>query len=281
MNLRTHTQSPLRDNDIQDPNSISLEEWIADVSLWPRIDPGKVFSYIINKKAFKTEYIGQYKARKAYSYFMSSFAHEIVVYCPSQHKVLLKGNAIPSQRIREKPWNVWVLFSKNGDVICANYSCTAGFGECSNHVVAIPYKVECANSQGLVDQACTAVACAWNKSAEKEVEPQKVKDLVLKKHDSLKPTKNTLYKLSAKEILMFDRKKWEAWNIKGWKNFSIIWEQRAPQQLHWHVSSPHLTTLALLLWQRLVIKLSVSTQVKTNNLLTALSWMPCHSMSCG
>ena len=78
--------------------------------------------------------------------------------------------------------------SKNGDVICANYSCTAGFGECSNHVVAIPYKVECANSQGLVDQACTAVACAWNKSAEKEVEPQKVKDLVLKKHHSLKPT---------------------------------------------------------------------------------------------
>ena len=154
-----------------------------------------------------TEYIGQYKARKAYSYFMSGFVHEIVVYCPSQDKVLLKGNVTPSQRSREKPRNVWVLRSKNGDVICANCSCTAGFGECCNHVVAILYKVEYANSQGLVDPACTAVACAWNKSTEKEVEPQKVKDLVLKKHDSLKPTKNTLYKLSAKEILMFDRKK--------------------------------------------------------------------------
>ena len=25
----------LRDNDIQDPNSISNEDWIDDVSLWP------------------------------------------------------------------------------------------------------------------------------------------------------------------------------------------------------------------------------------------------------
>ena len=67
-----------------------------------------------------------------------------------------------------------------------------GFGEFCNHVVAIPYKVEYANSHGLVDPACTAVACAWNKSTEKEVEPQKVKDLVLKKHDSLKPRKKHL-----------------------------------------------------------------------------------------
>ena len=38
----------LRDNDIQDPNSISHEECIADVSPWPCIDLGKVFSYIQN-----------------------------------------------------------------------------------------------------------------------------------------------------------------------------------------------------------------------------------------
>lgn len=120
----------LRVNNIQDPNLISNEDWVDDVSLWPRMDLGKVFSYIINKKAFETEYIGQYKAKKAYSYFMSGFVHEIVVYCPSQDEVILKGNVTPSQKIREKPRNVWVLCSKNGDVICANCSCTAGFGEC-------------------------------------------------------------------------------------------------------------------------------------------------------
>ena len=182
----------LRDDDIQDPNSISNEDWIDDVSLWPRIDLGKVFSYIINKKAFETEYIGQYKAKKAYSYFMSGFVHEIVAYCPSQDKIILKGNVTPSQKIREKPRNVWVLCSKSGEVICANCTCTAGFGECCNHVVAILYKVEYANSHGLIDPACTAVACAWNKSTEREVEPQKVKDLVLKKHDSLNRTKKHL-----------------------------------------------------------------------------------------
>ena len=169
-----------------------MKNWLDDVSVWPRIDLGKVISYIINKKAFETDYIGQYKAKKAYSYFMSSFVHEIVAICPSQEKIVLKGNVAPSQKIREKPRKVWVLSSKNGDIICANCSCTAGFGECCNHVVALLYKVEYANSQGLVDPACTAVACAWNKSTKKEVFPQKVKDLVLKKHDSLNPTKQHL-----------------------------------------------------------------------------------------
>ena len=123
---------------------------------------------------------------------MNGFVHEIVDNCPSQDQVILKGNVTPSQKLREKPRNDWVLCSKNGDVICANCSCTAGFGECCNHVVAILYKVEYANSHSLIDPACTGIACAWNKSTQREAMPQKVKDLVLKKHDSLNPTKKHL-----------------------------------------------------------------------------------------
>ena len=67
----------LVDHDIPDPKTIDAKEWVNDVSNWPRTDIGKVFAYIIRKKAFDTDYIGQYKARKAYSYFMSGFVHEI------------------------------------------------------------------------------------------------------------------------------------------------------------------------------------------------------------
>ena len=73
--------------------------------------------------------------------------------------------------------------------MCANCSCTAGFGECCNHVVAILYKIEYANGHGLVDPACTDKACAWNKSTEREVRPRKIRDVDIEKHESDKRTK--------------------------------------------------------------------------------------------
>ena len=56
---------------------IQANKWVNDVSNWPHTDIGKVFPYIMKKNAFDTDYIGQDKAHKAYSYFMSGFMHEI------------------------------------------------------------------------------------------------------------------------------------------------------------------------------------------------------------
>ena len=53
------------------------DKWEDDVTKFPAIDIGKIFSYILASKAFSTEYIGQYKIRKAFSYFMSGFVDKI------------------------------------------------------------------------------------------------------------------------------------------------------------------------------------------------------------
>ena len=182
------------------PDPRTIKEWYEDVSLWPCVDLGKIFSFIISKKAFETEYIGQYKAKKAFSYFMSGFVHEINSSKVSPEMVVLKSRVTPSQKVRDDPREAWILCRKNGDILCAYCSCTAGFGECCNHVVAILYKVEYANTKGYIDPACTDLACSWNKTTDRGVKPLKIKDAVIQKHDVWKSDKRHVLQSSFKKI---------------------------------------------------------------------------------
>ena len=58
-------------NLLKDP--LDINDWEEEVTKWPKTHIGHVFSYILEMKAFSTEYVGQYKVRKAYSYFTSGF----------------------------------------------------------------------------------------------------------------------------------------------------------------------------------------------------------------
>ena len=53
--------------------------------------------------------------------------------------------------------------------------CSRIWRECCNHVIAVLYKLEYANSKGLIDPSCTSVA--------KEVEPRRIEDLLIEKHE--------------------------------------------------------------------------------------------------
>ncbi len=183
---------------IPDPIKLPSNNWSEDVSLWPRVDLGKIFAFVIEKKAYGTEYIGQYKAKKAYSHFMSGFVHKIFVKLMGGDKVLLKGQVTPSQKLREDPRDVWLLCSRSGAILCAYCSCTAGFAECCNHVIAIAYKVEFANARGLIDPACTDMACSWNRNTQREVQFTKIKNATIKKHDVMKRTKRRLVQSEVK-----------------------------------------------------------------------------------
>ena len=64
---------------IQDPLKILNHLWSTDVKKWPNLNLGQIFQYVIDNKAFEGNYIGQYKARKAYSYFQSGHMQQIYV----------------------------------------------------------------------------------------------------------------------------------------------------------------------------------------------------------
>lgn len=150
---------------------------------------GQIFAYILQKKAFEAEYIGQYKVRKAYSFFKSGMVDKIYVSDINDSQKLIRSSVIPSQRINNDQHKLWILFSGNNDIISLYCSCTAGFGYCCNHVVAVLYKKEYANEKGLTTPSCTDTLCSWNSSS-KEIQPMKVKDMEIVNHNQEKQCKS-------------------------------------------------------------------------------------------
>lgn len=56
-----------------------------------------------------------------------------------------------------------------------------GTSQCCNHVIATRYKIDYALRQGYLDPLCTSVPCSWNKSSKREVEPKKMKEILVRK----------------------------------------------------------------------------------------------------
>ena len=84
---------------------------------WPKAHIGQIFGYILENKAFSTDYIGQYKVRKAFSLSKSGVVHKVYVKTINAEGVLLKAAVTPSQRIRDESHKVWVLIKLSGEVV--------------------------------------------------------------------------------------------------------------------------------------------------------------------
>ena len=69
----------LREFNILDPKNIEKELQVDDLTVWPKVNLGNIFEYILRMKEFDKEYMGKYKDQKAYSYFDSGFVREILV----------------------------------------------------------------------------------------------------------------------------------------------------------------------------------------------------------
>ena len=48
-----------------------------DLKQFPKTNIGQVFTFILKTKSFSTEYTGQYKIKKAYSYYKGGFIDKI------------------------------------------------------------------------------------------------------------------------------------------------------------------------------------------------------------
>ena len=78
-NLKEEYSKRLREFNILDPKNIEKELQVDDLTVWPKVNLGNIFEYILRMKEFDKEYIGKYKDQKAYSYFDSGFVREILV----------------------------------------------------------------------------------------------------------------------------------------------------------------------------------------------------------
>ena len=168
-----------------DPNLLGDEFWKDNVVLWPHVDDGKLFRYILHVKAVDVEYIGRYKDEKAYSYWMSGFVDTVyVAECPiDKDMVFLKGKVSPSQRINDEWHDVWICVNRkeNCKIVTSWCTCITGTAEACSHVIAVLYKVNYAYNKQYVSPACTSIPQGWNHGTKREVKPSKLADLTFRK----------------------------------------------------------------------------------------------------
>ena len=102
------------------------ENFFENIRLWPKTNIGQIFNYILESKAFETEYIGQYKLRKAYSFYRTGFADNFFVKNENPDKVIIRSSVTPSQRIINQKHQLWILFDMDGSAITGIFSCAVG-----------------------------------------------------------------------------------------------------------------------------------------------------------
>ena len=96
---------------------------------------------------------------------------------------------------------------KRSNIISAWCSCMAGANRTCNHVIAILYKLEYANSKGYCNSACTETACQWNQGTHKKVKPKRITDLSVRKklwRNTSKVDKKTPEETTMKHLKDFD-----------------------------------------------------------------------------
>ena len=63
--LKKEYTNRLKKNNIPvDPNVVADDQWIDDVTKWPEVDDGKLFSYILSVKAVETTTSGSTRTRR-------------------------------------------------------------------------------------------------------------------------------------------------------------------------------------------------------------------------
>ncbi|CAC5387151.1 unnamed protein product [Mytilus coruscus] len=168
--LKTEYDNRLKETNIDDPRSLKDDDWSSDVKEWPKIDLGKIFSFILSKKEQDMDFIGHYKTQKAYSYYLSGFVD--TVFCATLNGTqIIKSHVTPSQSVRNEPHDVWLAVNNENEIQVSWCSCIAGLAQTCNHVIAVLYKIEFATNMGYNDPSCTSVPCGWNTSTKKNVQP--------------------------------------------------------------------------------------------------------------
>ncbi|CAG2217991.1 unnamed protein product [Mytilus edulis] len=127
---------------LPDPYAITKSEWVNDPSIWPELDFGQVYLYLIETPSmFNKSSMKAYKSLEAYRYVESGHVDQIKIYDVNGSPFcFLKADVIGSMKIRDKPHQPWVCLAKDtADIYCAHCTCLAGMAK----IFENEYKTRC------------------------------------------------------------------------------------------------------------------------------------------
>ena len=173
--LKAEYRNCLAKYNLSDPNSATA--WLDDVTKWPAVDLGNIFSFILIQKEFDLTYLGKRRDEKAFSYWKSNFVAPGYVSQNKDDKCILKGTITPSQCVHQDLDQASVTVRNNGAIVCGWCTCIAGTSATCNLIIALLFRVNFAVQSGYTYLACTSVPCGWNHSTRKDLQPGKVIDI--------------------------------------------------------------------------------------------------------
>ncbi|CAG2244518.1 unnamed protein product [Mytilus edulis] len=165
---------------LPDPYAITKSEWVNDPSIWPELDFGQVYLYLIETPSmFNKSSMKAYKSLEAYRYVESGHVDQIKIYDVNGSPFcFLKADVIGSMKIRDKPHQPWVCLAKDtADIYCAHCTCLAGLGEMCSHIAAVLFKIELGVRYGVTQKSVTSEECKWNKVFRKQVDVSSIMDI--------------------------------------------------------------------------------------------------------
>ena len=108
------------------PFKIHEDTWKNDPMLWPSIEYGDIYTYLIDfPRLFSREKMKNYKSLEAHAYFKDGWV-ETIYHISKSNSIILKCKVKPSQRVTEEPHQPWVALTKDGTVITGHCTCMAG-----------------------------------------------------------------------------------------------------------------------------------------------------------
>ena len=116
--------------DLPDLFCIKQEKWVDDLKLWPNVEYGDIYNYLIDTKGLYTkESLKVYKSLEAFNFFHSGHVKTVYYFEVSSTSAfaVLIAKVILSQKSPNDPHEAWVVLKKQaGSVITGHCTCMAG-----------------------------------------------------------------------------------------------------------------------------------------------------------
>ena len=83
----------------------------------------------------------------------------------SSQYCILKCKVIPSQRVTQKPYDVWALVEKDtcgGEIMSGYCTCVAGLQGGCNHIAALLFRIESAVTTGVTNTSVCVVSGSYH-----------------------------------------------------------------------------------------------------------------------
>ena len=109
------------------PLSIEESLWSEDMSKWPDLQFGDIYTYLINTEGCYTkEKLKAYKSLEAYNYFYNGYVQTVYFHLSGKFGIH-KARVNPSQKAAENYHEPWVIICmQSGSVMTAHCTCMAG-----------------------------------------------------------------------------------------------------------------------------------------------------------